>query len=128
MKQRIETAVSICKIAKGDDLNAKKSLCLEIFGSNLQIRQKEVVVNDDQFLNSPQKNRWLALRTASEKAARSGDRFCFNSDFGARGGNRTRTSFGQEILSLSRLPIPPPAQDNYEIYYIQLIVVCKLFY
>lgn len=35
MKQRIETAVSICKIAKGDDLNAKKSLCLEIFGSNL---------------------------------------------------------------------------------------------
>ena len=53
MKQWIETAVSICKIAKGDDLNAKKSLCLEIFGSNLQIRQKEVVINDDQFLNSP---------------------------------------------------------------------------
>ena len=80
MKQWIETAVSICKIAKGDDLNAKKSLCLEIFGSNLQIRQKEVVINDDQFLNSPQKNRWSALRAASEKAARSGDRFRFSSD------------------------------------------------
>ena len=38
MKQKIETAVFICKIAKGDDLNAKKSLCLEIFGSNLRIR------------------------------------------------------------------------------------------
>ena len=80
MKQWIETAVSICKIAKGDDLDAKKSLCLEIFGSNLQIRQKEVVIDDDQFLNSPQKNRWSALRTASEKAARSGDRFRFSSD------------------------------------------------
>ena len=108
MKQWIETVVSICKIAKGDDLNAKKSLCLEIFGSNLQIRQKEVVINDDQFLNShvprarnftvdnqlppedslanchrqfsPQKNRWSALRAASEKAARSGDRFRFSSD------------------------------------------------
>ena len=80
MKQWIETAVSICKIAKGDDLSAKKSLCLEIFGSNLQIRQKEVAINDDQFLNSPQKNCWSALRAASEKAARSGDRFRFSSD------------------------------------------------
>ena len=80
MKRWLEAAVSICKIAKGDDLDAKKSLCLEIFGSNLQIRQKEVVINDDQFLNSPQKNRWSALRAASEKAARSGDRFRFSSD------------------------------------------------
>ena len=55
MKKWIETSVSICKIAKGDDLDAKKSLCLEIFGSNLQIRQKEVVIDDDQFLNSPRK-------------------------------------------------------------------------
>ena len=75
MKQWIETAVSICKIVKSDDLQAKKSLCLEIFGSNLQMRQKEVVINDDQFLNSPQKNRWSALRATSEKAARQGDRF-----------------------------------------------------
>ena len=28
-----------------------------------------------QFLTSPQKNRWQALRAASEKAARMGDRF-----------------------------------------------------
>ena len=32
-----------------------------------------------QFLNSPQKNRWSALRAASEKAARQGDRFRFSS-------------------------------------------------
>ena len=55
MKQWIETAVSICKIAKSDDLLAKKSLCLEIFGSNLKMQNKNVVVNDDQFLHSPKK-------------------------------------------------------------------------
>ena len=86
MKQWIETAVSICKIAKSHNQIAKKSLCLEIFGSNLQIRQKEVVINDDQFLNSPQKNRWSALRTASEKAARSGNRFRFSSDLVRKAG------------------------------------------
>ena len=75
MKQWIETAVSICKIAKSDDLLAKKSLCLEIFGSNLKMRQKEVVVNDDQFLISPQKNRWQALRAAREKIAPAGGNF-----------------------------------------------------
>jgi hypothetical protein len=69
MKQWIETSVSICKIAKSDDLLAKKSLCLEIFGSNLKMRQKEVVINDDQFLNSPQENLWSALRAAKEKTA-----------------------------------------------------------
>ncbi len=79
MKAWLNRAVSICKIAKSDDLAAKKSLCLEIFGSNLQMRQKEVVINDDQFLNSPQKNRWSALRAASEKAAREGDQIAKNS-------------------------------------------------
>ena len=73
MKKWIETAVSICKIAKSHDQIAKKSLCLEIFGSNLKIQNKNVVIDDDQFLNSPQKNRWSALRAVSEKAARSGD-------------------------------------------------------
>ncbi len=75
MKQWIETAVSIRKIAEIDDLLAKKALLLEIFGSNLKMRQKEVVVNDDQFLTSPQKTRWQALRAASEKAARMGGNF-----------------------------------------------------
>ena len=73
MKRWLETAVSICKIAKGDDLDAKKSLCLEIFGSNLKIQNKNVVAGDDQFLHSPQENIWLWLRQSLEKAARSGD-------------------------------------------------------
>ena len=86
MKQWIETAVSICKIAQSDDLRAKKLLLLEIFGSNLKMRQKEVVVNDDQFLTSPQKNRWQALRAASEKAARQGDHFRICADLVPRTG------------------------------------------
>ena len=69
MKKWLETAVSICKIAKSDDQLAKKSLCLEIFGSNLKMRQKEVVENDDQFLISPLKSHWQALRAAREKTA-----------------------------------------------------------
>lgn len=55
MKKWLETAVSICKIAKSDDLAAKKSLCLEIFGSNLKIQNKNVVAGDDQFLHSPKR-------------------------------------------------------------------------
>ncbi len=73
MNTWLERAVSICKIAKSDDLLAKKSLCLEIFGSNLKMQNKNVVARDDQFPNSPQANSWLALRAAREKAAHSGD-------------------------------------------------------
>ena len=80
MKTWIETAVSICSIAKSDDLPAKKSLCLEIFGSNLQVQQKEVVINDDQFPNSPQENSWQALRAAREKTAPEGGNFRTCSD------------------------------------------------
>jgi site-specific DNA recombinase len=80
MNRWIERAVSICKIAESDDLPAKKSLCLEIFGSNLKMQNKNVVVNDDQFLHSPQKNIWPALRAAKEKAALAGDNFRFSSD------------------------------------------------
>ena len=80
MKQWLDKAVSICKIAKSDDLLTKKSLCLEIFGSNLIMQNKNVVINDDQFLHSPQENIWLALRAAKEKAAQQGDNFRSSSD------------------------------------------------
>ncbi len=80
MKQWLDKAVSICYIAKSDDLLAKKSLCLEIFGSNLKIQNRNVVINDDQFLHSPQENIWLALRAAKEKAAHSRHNFRSSSD------------------------------------------------
>ena len=74
MNRWIERAVSICKIVESDDLSAKKSLCLEIFGSNLKAQNKNVVVNDDQFLHSPQENIWVWLRQSLEKIAHSGDK------------------------------------------------------
>ena len=74
MKRWIETSVSICKIAKNDDQLAKKSLCQQIFGSNLKMQNKNVVVNDDQFLHSPQENIWVWLRQSLEKIAHSGDK------------------------------------------------------
>ena len=79
MKRWIETSVSICKTAKSDNQLAKKSLCLEIFGSNLKIQNKNVVVNDDQFLHSPQENSWVLLRKSLEKIAPQGDNFLFSS-------------------------------------------------
>ncbi|HMS31860.1 MAG TPA: recombinase family protein [Candidatus Saccharibacteria bacterium] len=80
MNRWLERAVSICKIAESDDLPAKKSLLLEIFGSNLKMQNKNVVVNDDQFLHSPQENIWVWLRQSLEKIAHSGDNFQFCSD------------------------------------------------
>ena len=80
MNRWIERAVSICKIAESDDLPAKKSLCLEIFGSNLKMQNKNVVVNDDQFLHSPQKNIWFSLRETNEKIAPLGENSAFCSD------------------------------------------------
>jgi hypothetical protein len=73
MKQWIETAVSICKIAKSDDL-ARQKVALP---RNLRVEpknaKKKVVVNDDQFLNSPQENIWVWLRQSLEKIAPQGD-------------------------------------------------------
>ena len=62
MKKWIETAVSICKIAKSTDLTAKKSLCLEIFGSNLVLENKKARLRAPELQLSPQKNRWVLLR------------------------------------------------------------------
>ena len=80
MNRWLERAVSICKIAESNDLPAKKLVLLEIFGSNLKMQNKNVVVNDDQFLHSPQENIWPALRAAKEKAAHAGDNFRSSSD------------------------------------------------
>ena len=43
-------------------------------------KQKYAPLVARQFLNSPQKNLWYALRATKEKAARSGDNFQFSSE------------------------------------------------
>ena len=62
MKKWIETAVSICKIASSNNLESKKSLCLEIFGSNLILKNKKARMRVLEPQLSPQKNRWVLLR------------------------------------------------------------------
>ena len=38
----------------------------------------------------------------------------FEQSNGARGGSRTLTSIGYQILNLARLPIPPPGLNDYQ--------------
>ena len=75
MKKWIETAVSIWEIAKSDDLAAKKSLYVEIFGLNLKMENKKVGLAAEQFQISPLKPHWQALRAAREKTAPEGGNF-----------------------------------------------------
>jgi site-specific DNA recombinase len=76
MRNWLNKAVSICKIAESGDLIAKKSVLAEIFGSNLFLRNKKVVINDDKFLSPPLKNQWTALRAAlAAPASRRGTSF-----------------------------------------------------
>ncbi|MGB3009006.1 MAG: recombinase family protein [Candidatus Saccharimonadales bacterium] len=70
MKRWINRASSIRNVAPGDDLAAKKSLCLEIFGSNLRMKQKNVVVNDDQPSHTSQETIWKIFQKALAQSAR----------------------------------------------------------
>ena len=94
MKKWIETAVSIWEISKSDDLVAKKSLYLEIFGLNLKMENKKVGLATEQFQTSPQKKSWVLLRKTIEKAALAGDNFRIGSDL-VRMYDEARTYFEQ---------------------------------
>jgi hypothetical protein len=94
MKKWIETAVSIWEITKSDDLAAKKSLYLEIFGLNLKMENKKVGLATEQFQTSPQKKSWILLRKTIEKAALAGDNFRIGSDL-VRMNDEARTYFEQ---------------------------------
>ncbi len=56
MRAWIKDAAGVANIASGDDLNAKKVLALNIFGSNLILKDKKA---DGEALNP-----WAALRAA----------------------------------------------------------------
>ena len=74
----LDRAVSICKVANSDDLNAKKSLLLEIFGLNLKLKNKNAVASSDPKSHSPQENIWQVLRTVNIKIARMGENYDFS--------------------------------------------------
>ena len=96
MKKWIETAVSICKTTANDDLLAKKSLCLEIFGSNLILKNKKAQPLAAPEISPPSENIWFLLRKTKEKIARMGD----NSDFSqilVEFYNEARTHFQENV-------------------------------
>ena len=130
MKKWIEASVSICKIARGDDLLAKKSLCLEIFGSNLKIQNKNVFASDDQFLHPPQENIWLWLRQSLEKAARQGDKISESSIL-VRAARIELASLAWKagILAIIRRPlnILIIISQSEQIYYFCLAIIHRLF-
>ncbi len=75
MTKWIETAVSICETTKSTDLLAKKSLCLEIFGSNLVLENKKARLRAPEISFSTPEKIWSALRATKEKIAQMGDNF-----------------------------------------------------
>ena len=73
MRKWIEKANSICKITANDDLLVKKSLCLEIFGSNLFLKNKKAQPTAAPEISPPSENIWVLLRKTQEKIARMGE-------------------------------------------------------
>ena len=73
MRQWLKQAVSLCEIAKNGSLAAKKQALLEIDGLNLFLKSKKAQPTAAPEIPPPLKNPWSVLRTATEKAARSGD-------------------------------------------------------
>jgi hypothetical protein len=73
MRKWLDKVETIRKIVENDDFLAIKQLLIEIFGSNLKLKNKNVVASDDQFSISPLENIWHALRAANRKIALSGD-------------------------------------------------------
>ena len=71
MRKWIEKANSICKITASDNLLAKKSLCLEIFGSNLFLKNKQAQPTAALEISPPSENIWVLLRKTQEKRALS---------------------------------------------------------
>ncbi len=75
MRKWIKRANSICNITVSDDLLAKKSLCLEIFGSNLFLKNKKAQPTAAPNAALPPENIWDLLRKTQEKIAHGGDNF-----------------------------------------------------
>ncbi len=75
MRQWITKANSICQTAQSADLNGKKVLAKEIFGSNLILKSQKAQPTAAPVSSSPPENIWFLLRKTKEKAAPSGDNF-----------------------------------------------------
>ena len=126
MKNWLEKLNSICKIAKSNDLLAKKQLALDLFGLNL------FLINQTPILTSYHNDKRAGENRLATPAPRAYFRLCSelrsviknfrlrrNRDksiilVGEVGLEPTRYCY-HKILSLARLPVPPFAQWIYYI-------------
>ena len=86
MRRWVLTIGSIYKIVDSRDFDAQKGLLLEIFGSNLLLKDKNVVACSDDKIKSPPETAWSALRAANQKAALAGDKMDFFSSLAGTAG------------------------------------------
>ena len=78
MRNWLKRANSICEITENTNLEPKKTLAKEIFGSNLILESQKAQPTAAQTPFSPPENIWYLLRKTKEKAALSGDNLQFS--------------------------------------------------
>ena len=98
----INSALQAEKIARDNDLFAKKVIAKEIFGSNLILAAREA--------RGRAQNQWAAL-CAAHKMTLSKPR---SQVLVPGAGLEPTRDCSQEILSLSRIPIPPSGRQNFK--------------
>ncbi len=75
MKQWINEASSLCKIAKSDDLTEKKTQIRKIFGSNIILSNKRAQLRCPESKESPLEKHWTALRAALQNSSSKSESF-----------------------------------------------------
>ena len=69
MRQWIQEASGLWKIAKSNDLMVKKNKSKDIFGLNLTLKNKQLQLCHPKLQTSPLKKQWTALHAARQRAA-----------------------------------------------------------
>ena len=121
MKNWLEKLNSICKIAKSNDLCAKKQLALDLFGLNLYLINQTPILasyhNDkragENGLATPAPRAHFRLYSelrSAIKSAREREISEKNLEMVGEEGLEPSRPGGHKILSLARLPVPPLAR------------------
>ena len=121
MRKWIKTAVSLCEIGENSPHEVLRDSLRKIDGLNLLMKNKNVVINDDQFPISPLKNSWFALRATNKKAAQMGDDFCdFSFMVGMKGLEPSRLAALVPKTSVSTNSTTSPRQNSLSA----LVLIC----
>ncbi len=130
MKKWIEASVSICKIARGDDLLAKKVAVPRNLRVEPKNTKQKCLRKRRPISSSPQENIWLWLRQSLEKAARQGDKISESSIL-VRAARIELASLAWKagILAIIRRPlnILIIISQSEQTYYFCLVIIHRLF-